>query len=87
LFLSGEANSPSRSLRGRIGAAKVHSLYDSRELTRAGRQAFLAKFKTQVDPDCELTPEERDRRARSALREHMLRLALKSLKKRAEAAK
>jgi hypothetical protein len=73
-----------RSLVGRIGAARLHSMYDTRELTRAGRSAFLAKFEFQVDPDLVLAPDDRQRRARAALREHMLRLALSSARKRRE---
>lgn len=42
--------------------------------TRPARQAFLAKFEKEVDPDGKLPPEERARRANHALRAYMLQL-------------
>jgi hypothetical protein len=42
--------------------------------TRPARQAFLAKFEKEVDPDGKLAPDERARRANHALRAHMLQL-------------
>jgi hypothetical protein len=67
-----------RSLRGRIGAYGLHSKYDSKEITRAARTAFLAKWAREVDPEGVLPELERDRRAENALKAHMARLALKS---------
>ena len=46
-----------------------------REHTRAARQAFLATFEQQVDPDGTLDAEERARRAEHARRGHMASLA------------
>ena len=63
------------SRRGRIGAHTLHSRYDSREITAPAREAFLAKFERDVDPDGVLTPEERRRRAEHARRAHMARIA------------
>jgi hypothetical protein len=71
-----------RSLRGRIGAYRLHSQYDSKEITRAARTAFLAKWAREVDPDSVLPEAERDRRAEAALKAHMARLALKSAQAR-----
>ena len=42
--------------------------------TRPAREAFLKRFEREVDPDSELPPEERRRRAEHALRAYMLRL-------------
>lgn len=42
--------------------------------TRPAREAFLKRFEREVDPDGKLPPDERARRAKHALRAHMLRL-------------
>ena len=42
--------------------------------TRPAREAFLRRFENEVDPDRKLPPDERARRAKHALRAHMLRL-------------
>ena len=63
------------SRRGRIGAHTLHSRYDSRELTRPAREAFLSKFEREVDPNGTLSSEERARRADHARRAHMARIA------------
>ena len=67
-----------RRLRGRMGAALLHSRYDSRALTRPARAAFLGKFVHEVDPEHRLPEAERLRRAEQARRAHFLRLALAS---------
>jgi len=46
--------------------------------TGHARRGFLSKFERQVDPAGMLTPEERQRRADAALREHMSRLGQSS---------
>jgi hypothetical protein len=51
--------------------------------TLSARRAFLGRFEREVDPDGTLSPEERQRRADSAMRAHMQRLALKSAQRRA----
>lgn len=70
------------SQRGRIGAYALHATHDPRETARKGREAFLAKFIDQVDPDRVLDPEERDRRAGYARKAYFTRLALKSAQAR-----
>jgi hypothetical protein len=61
--------------RGRIGAHVTHSRHDARELTAPAREAFLAKFEREVDPDELLSSDERRRRAEHARRAHMARIA------------
>jgi hypothetical protein len=70
-------------LRGRIGAAVVHSRHDSRELTANARAAFEKRFLDEVDPDRLLPVEERNRRALHARRAYFTRLALASANARA----
>ena len=71
-----------RSLRARLAAHTLHSKVDSTEHTRKARDAFLARFEAEVDPEGELAPEERRRRAEQAKRAHMTRLAMASAKAR-----
>lgn len=52
------------------------------EPTEPGRQALLAKFEREVDPDGKLPPEERAKRAENARKAFYLELALKSAKAR-----
>lgn len=73
-----------RSLRARMAAHAMHSKHDSRETSAAGRNAFLARFEHEVDPDGVLSPIERKRRAEHALKAHMAKLALKSARARAK---
>ncbi|MDP9364133.1 MAG: hypothetical protein M3Q10_07900 [Chloroflexota bacterium] len=61
--------------RGRIGAHRLHALYDSKELTAPARAAFLARFEREVDPTGSLPEEERRRRAEHARKAHFSRLA------------
>jgi len=46
--------------------------------TRPAREAFLRRFETEVDPEGQLPPDERNRRAEHAKRAYMLRLAKKA---------
>jgi hypothetical protein len=71
------------SLRGRIGAYVVHSRHDSRALTAAARERFLARFEREVDPHGTLEPAERTRRAALARRAYFARLAYRSATARA----
>jgi hypothetical protein len=71
-----------RVLTGRLGAYVVHSRYDSRELTKAAREAFRSKFEREVDPEGVLPVEERLRRAEMARKAHFTRLALRSAQAR-----
>src|SRR5437868_5636720 len=82
---SGSANSKTRqaaatdrSLLARQGAHTLHSRYDSRELTKAGRAKFLDRFVREVDPNGELPEPERLRRAEHAKRAYFTGLARKS---------
>ena len=68
-----------RTLRAKIGAFSLHSQRDSRELTRAARAAFLARFEVEVDPDGVLPAEERQRRATAARKAYFSKLALRRL--------
>jgi hypothetical protein len=72
----------SRSLAGRIGAHRLHASHDSTELTVAAREAFLARFEREVDPDGALDPAERERRARHARKAYFAQLALRSARVR-----
>jgi hypothetical protein len=77
------------ALRGSIGAHRLHAKYDSRAITKAARDAFMARWEDEVDPNHTLTPAERARRARHALKAHMMELALRSarLRRRRSASK
>ena len=70
------------SLRGRIGAAVLHSRYDSKEITAKARTAFLTRFAREVDPDGLLPEAERIRRAGHARSAYFARLAYASAKAR-----
>lgn len=67
-----------RRLRSRLGAYEQHAKHDTRKTTRAAREAFLARFADEVDPDGKLSEEERTRRAEAAKKAYFTRLALKS---------
>jgi hypothetical protein len=71
-----------RSLRARAAAYRLHSLYDSRELTANARAAFRDRFVRQVDPDGILPEAERQRRAECARKAYYAELASKSAKAR-----
>ncbi len=72
-----------RSLAGKIAAHTRWSAEPDRTAaTQKARDAFLARFEEQVDPDGQLTPQERARRAESARKAHFQRLALESAKAR-----
>ena len=72
-----------RRLRASIGGHAVHAKHDSREITRNARAKFLSRFELEVDPKCELTPEERARRAKHAKSAYFKKLALRSARARA----
>jgi hypothetical protein len=77
------ALSPSeRSLRARLAAHTMHATHDSREITKPARDAFLARFEREVDPDGKLPEAERRRRAEQAKRAYFTRLAFQSAKAR-----
>jgi hypothetical protein len=60
----------------------MHAQHDSKKVSRPGREAFLARFECEVDPDGVLPDGERRRRAEHAKRAHMTRLALRSAQAR-----
>ena len=72
-----------QSLRGRIGGYALHARYDSRDITRPAREAFLSRFEQEVDPEGLLPPKERARRAEAAKKAYFTRLAYKSALARA----
>jgi hypothetical protein len=51
------------TLSGRIGAFRLHALYDPRQTTGNARKAFLDSFERQVDAHRLLPEDERRRRA------------------------
>lgn len=77
------ASNPShRRLAAVIGASALHA--QGKTNTAPARDAFMAKFEVEVDPDGTLEPAERARRAEHARRLYFARLALKSAKARTE---
>ncbi|MGH9152858.1 MAG: hypothetical protein ACRD03_10770 [Acidimicrobiales bacterium] len=75
-------NPAERVLRARLAAYTLHTKYDARETTAAARAAFLDRFEKEVDPDGQLTVEERQRRATAARKANFTRLALRSAQAR-----
>ncbi len=71
-----------RSLRAKLAAHSLHAHADSRDLTKAAREAFRSQFEREVDPDGTLDPAERARRAEHARKAHYYRMALASAKAR-----
>lgn len=80
------ATSPEqRSLAARIAVhASWANTTDRTARTAPGTKAFLDRFERQVDPDGQLPPDERARRAEHARKAYFLGLALKSAKARAK---
>lgn len=66
------------SLRGRAGAHAMHARNDSTKVSQAARDAFMARFEREVDPDGKLPIAERRRRAEHARKSYFTKLALKS---------
>lgn len=64
----------SRPERGRLRAATTNAFHSPHEILAPARAAFMRKFEDEVDPDRVLPEEERARRAKFALRAHMIRL-------------
>lgn len=71
-----------RSLRARAAAYRLHSLYDSRDLTANARTAFQDRFARQVDPSGTLPEAERQRRAECARKAYFAALAARSAQTR-----
>jgi hypothetical protein len=71
-----------RTLRARAAAHRLHSLYDSRDLTEKARGAFNGRFLREVDPQNRLPESERLHRAESARKAYFTELAAKSARAR-----
>ena len=72
-----------RSLRARLASHESWArTEDPTARTAPGRKAFLDRFEKLVDPDGELLPAERARRAEHARKAYFSRLALKSARAR-----
>lgn len=69
-------------MQARAAAHAMHAKHDSAQVSQAGRDAFLARFEREVDPDGVLPDAERQRRAEHAKRAHMTQLALWSAQAR-----
>jgi hypothetical protein len=70
-----------RTLRARTGAHALHSKYSGQEITAAARAAGPGSddyWLEKVDPDQDLKPAERARRAAHAKKSHYSNLALRS---------
>ena len=63
-----------RSRKARKAALTRWSQQDTKAGTAAAREGFRRKFEEQVDPDGTLAPDERYRRAKRAMRAHMMAL-------------
>jgi hypothetical protein len=61
-----------------MAAYRLHATHDSRETTKAARDAFMARFEREVDPNGRLPEAERRRRAEAAKKAYFSGLALKS---------
>lgn len=78
-----------RSLRARIAAQTRWSRATSDDRRRQGETAqagLLEKFARDIDPDGELDPVDRYKRAKNALAAHMTRLAFERSKRASKAA-
>lgn len=72
-----------RSLRARLAShASWAKTPDPSARTAAARSKFLDRFERQVDPDGDLDPADRARRAEHARKAYMQSLALKSARAR-----
>lgn len=72
-----------RSMRSRLAAHRSWANTDDPAArTQPAREASMARFERQVDPEGLLAPAERQRRAEHARKAYFLELALKSAKAR-----
>ncbi len=75
------------SLQGQIGAHISWALTPDRSArTARAREQFLDRFQREVDPEGNLPPAERARRAQHLRKAYFARLALASVRARREAA-
>lgn len=75
-----------RSQRARIAALTRWGKQSTIQGTKPKRDAFLARFEKEADPNNELPEDERQRRAARLLSAHMKKLAFESSKARKAAA-
>lgn len=67
-----------RVLRAKIGAHALHARHNGHEITKKATEASQhTRFERQVDPNNELLPEERTKRAAHARSAYMRGLALR----------
>ena len=71
------ATKKQRSVIARIGGLSLRAQQDPLNYTRAAREAAYHRFEIEVDPQGELSAEERGKRANAARRAYMQRLALR----------
>lgn len=72
-----------RTLRARLAAHRLHaSVSDPSAHTRRAREAFLARFEAEIDPERVLSEEERRRRAEHAKRAYFTKLSYLSARSR-----
>jgi hypothetical protein len=71
-----------RSLRARLAANTMHARNDAQATTAKARAAFLARFERLADPEGQLPPEERQRRAQQLRSAYFAQLALAAAKAR-----
>ena len=77
--------STTSSAQARAAAHQLHAKHDSRDLTQAAREEFMSRFHRQVDPQRQLDPRERERRAQHAKKAYYIRLGQLSGKARRNA--
>lgn len=65
-----------------MAAHAKHASHDPRESTQPARDAFMARFEREVDPDGVLSDAERKRRAEHARKAYFTKLAFQSAKAR-----
>jgi hypothetical protein len=70
-------SSKRRAIAARIGGLSLRAQRDPLEYTKAAREAADHRFELEVDPQGELSAEERGKRANAARRAYMQRLALR----------
>ena len=66
-----------RSVIARIGGLSLRAKRDPLEYTKAARDAAYHRLEREVDPQGELSADERGKRANAARRAYMQRLALR----------
>lgn len=71
-----------RKRRARLAAAARWAKSDRPQGTQAARDAFLARFEAEVDPEGQLDPAERAERAEHARRAYFQRMAWDRERKR-----